>query len=610
MHVSTNQFIYLLQRSNRGARKSRGQRSRETPPSRRYRQKNHYQQNDQLTIPASPILNHSVDHFSCPVESSNDNNQTIAAIDKDILQNVSDVDISNKFYALTTANDEIEELLGSQSETTIDQDLHHLDQEEEQSSSLSDNYDQFSIELQSDPLVKMLNKNLLSILNEYSQLNQVSLTFQLISRSGSSHQPTFAVAAMIDDRQYSAMLATTKKEASLEAAKRALFQLTNEARASQKFLQPNSNSLHDRVALKSLLKYQNLSISVQLELIGCKVLAAFLIENIDEDNSLQVISLATARRGFLRYVYNQLECALKYKESIFEKSTALKYQLKSNIKIHFYTSVAPCGDSALFISRDKLNETPLNEQQHHQMYKTARTQGQLRSKIENGEGTLPTESATYYLSYDAIVNGMHVKNMSCSDKICRWNLLGVQGALLTNIIEPIYISSITVGHPYHHGHLCRALCCRLQDYFSTCPLSSPYHLNHPIIGHSSLEWKQTSKQRNIDDSLNWNDHDQTIELLEPAIGKQKPTNTTSRLSKRDLFILFKNLLELNDDYKRLYSTKNYYQTKQASQLYQNCKHELFRAFEVYYNTGWICKDPSLSMFNIRKKVPVTSTDLV
>lgn len=36
-------------------------------------------------------------------------------------------------------------------------------------------------------------------------------------------------------------------------------------------------------------------------------------------------------------------------------------------------------------------------------------------------------------------------SMSCSDKIARWSILGIQGALLTTLFDPIYVDEIIIG---------------------------------------------------------------------------------------------------------------------------------------------------------------------
>ena len=89
-----------------------------------------------------------------------------------------------------------------------------------------------------------------------------------------------------------------------------------------------------------------------------------------------------ARRGFLRYLYSQIDCLEKNDRSIFERKDQEKLTLNSSYRIHFYTSFAPCGDSALFTSRDQITEAWIKDE--HELFRTARAQGQLRSKIENG----------------------------------------------------------------------------------------------------------------------------------------------------------------------------------------------------------------------------------
>ena len=58
---------------------------------------------------------------------------------------------------------------------------------------------------------------------------------------------------------------------------------------------------------------------------------------------------------------------------------------------------------------------------------------------------------------------LNFENMFVSDKILRWNVLGVQGALLSMIIEPIYLYSVTLGSLFHPHHMFRAVVGRIQS---------------------------------------------------------------------------------------------------------------------------------------------------
>lgn len=48
------------------------------------------------------------------------------------------------------------------------------------------------------------------------------------------------------------------------------------------------------------------------------------------------------------------------------------------------------------------------------------------------------------------LQGAELYTACCSDKIARWNVVGIQGALLSRIIEPIYLDSITMSQYKHY----------------------------------------------------------------------------------------------------------------------------------------------------------------
>lgn len=61
---------------------------------------------------------------------------------------------------------------------------------------------------------------------------------------------------------------------------------------------------------------------------------------------------------------------------------------------------------------------------------------------------------------------------------CRWNVVGIQGSLLSIFVEPIYLSSIILGSLYHGDHLSRAMYQRISNIEDLPPL---YTLNKPLL---------------------------------------------------------------------------------------------------------------------------------
>uniref|UniRef100_A0A0K0DLB2 A to I editase domain-containing protein n=1 Tax=Angiostrongylus cantonensis TaxID=6313 RepID=A0A0K0DLB2_ANGCA len=233
-----------------------------------------------------------------------------------------------------------------------------------------------------------------------------------------------------------------------------------------------------------------------------------------------------ARRSLLRFLYAQVLLYTRdASKSIFLKNT--NTALRKGLSFHMFINAAPCGDARAY---------NLNGASHEK--NETETNSLLRYKLESGMGTVlgrvPETLAPQTL--DGIVGGERLRTMSCSDKMMRWNVLGVQGALLSLFVDPIYLSSVTIAEKVDKNRLERALYHRLDGFVP----SSPFHVNKPYIGQCQCDLsRDTSHGSPI--SVNWNFADDSIEILRASTGRIDcaKSEEVSRICKKELANIFK-----------------------------------------------------------------------
>ena len=191
------------------------------------------------------------------------------------------------------------------------------------------------------------------------------------------------------------------------------------------------------------------------------------------------------------WLYNQLEEALLNNPSVLVKDPRGGFSLRQGVSLHLFVSTAPCGDARIF----SLHEQPASGSNCLSGYAGSigeGNRGKLRSKIESGMGTVPLPEEKKLQTWDGVMSGERLLTMACSDKILRWNVVGVQGSLLSHWLEPIYFSSITVGSKFHPLHVRRALYGRVVG--ADLQLPSGFRLNQPpLLATTSPEARQASK---------------------------------------------------------------------------------------------------------------------
>ncbi|XP_004641343.1 double-stranded RNA-specific editase B2 [Octodon degus] len=299
-----------------------------------------------------------------------------------------------------------------------------------------------------------------------------------------------------------------------------------------------------------------------------------------------------ARRAFLHFLYAQLELHLSKRREDSERSIFVRlkeggYRLRENILFHLYVSTSPCGDARLNSPYEIT--TDLNSSKHL----VRKFRGHLRTKIESGEGTVPVRGPSTVQTWDGILLGEQLVTMSCTDKIARWNVLGLQGALLCHFIEPVYLHSIIVGSLHHTGHLSRVMSHRMEDIGQ---LPTSYQHNRPLLsGVSNAEARQPGKSPHF--SVNWVVGNADLEIINATTGKRS-CGGSSRLCKHvfsarwaQLYGRLSTRIPIHGDTPSMYC-----EAKLGAHTYQSVKQQLFKAFQKAGLGTWVRKPPEQDQF--------------
>lgn len=223
------------------------------------------------------------------------------------------------------------------------------------------------------------------------------------------------------------------------------------------------------------------------------VLASILAE---KEGKLEVIALATGtkcvgeaqmsekglvvndchaevlcRRAFLFFLMREMAQFRSTGKSAYLEETedSDKLQMKASIRLHLYVSQTPCGFASEYAKKDGKREAverfAVKQRKSKRMHLEAEVEDTGDFCEDHAEEDMHLSGAKFVDDNVRLSTkpgrGEPSRSYSCSDKICLWSLLGLQGAALSLLLRPVYLASIVISGEMDEAVASRALSSRV-----------------------------------------------------------------------------------------------------------------------------------------------------
>lgn len=297
------------------------------------------------------------------------------------------------------------------------------------------------------------------------------------------------------------------------------------------------------------------------------------------------------RRSFIHYLLKEIQdFKTGSQKCIFEPcENGFSMQLKKGYNFYMYISQSPCGYGSEY---PETNGKRTAMEIHFAKQRNSK-RVHLEREIDNDDDFHHSGARAISKADSDLVclstkpgRGDPSRSYSCSDKLCLWNHIGLQGSLLSSLFAPIYLTGIIISGSWDEVRMKSALADRIE-----VQLPFPFHKNNVQLykDTETVPFCESEVMKRLDGKLKlsacgsaivWNAHG-LRETLIAGQGVKLGTNRKKGISIKNasavcpklLFSLYKEVVQKED------CSKTYKEMKGERQIYEQAKESLMKEGE-------------------------------